>query len=86
MAELHGSPDSDPGAYCLKHNPDRAARILVVGHRDYVFPVPSDEVETPSLPEQYKSVDSCHGMSTIQIPLYMFGSNGHIVRHLAKLQ
>ena len=69
-----------PGAYCVRHNPDRAARILVVGPRDYVFPVPSDEVESLSLPEQYKAVEACHAKSEIQIPLYNFGTSGQMVR------
>lgn len=76
----HLNTSFGPGAYCLRHNPDRAARLLVVGPRDYVFPVPSDEVDSLRLSEQYKAVEACHAKSQIQIPLYNFGTSGQMVR------
>lgn len=66
-----------PGEYCLRHNPDRAARILIVNPRDYIYPRSEG---TLSLTQHIFSTPDCVERQTVQIPLSPFGTSGNTVR------
>lgn len=66
----------DFGEHCIRTNPDRAARILILEASDYVFPA---KESVSNLDQHLSQTPDCAAAAVIPVTMWPFGPGDHAV-------